>query len=60
VIVTVDLNEEELKALQERMDYLQEKRKSKRISKSDAIRHAIMQTGYKRKKKESTESNERK
>lgn len=52
MIVTVDLNDEELKALQERMDYLQEKRKTKRISKSDAIRHAIMQTSYKRKKKE--------
>ena len=53
--VTVYLNAEEQKALQERMDYLQEKQGYGKITKTDAIRHAIMQTGYKRTKKQKDE-----
>lgn len=49
--VTVTLNEEELTLLEERIEYLKEKRGTSRVSKSEAIRHAISQTNYKRDKK---------
>ena len=53
--VTTYLNAEEMKALEERMSYLQEKQGYGKVTKSDAIRHAIMQTSYKRDKKEKKE-----
>ena len=49
--VTVTLNKEELQFLEERIEYLKEKRGTSRISKSEAIRHAICQTSYKRDRK---------
>ena len=49
--VTVYLNAEEMKALEDRMAYLQEKHGYRKVTKSDAVRHAIMQTSYKRDKK---------
>ncbi len=49
--VTVTLNDEELEMLQERIEYLKEKRATTRVSKAEAIRHAIAQTNYKRETK---------
>ena len=49
--VTVVLNDEEMELLNERIEYLKEKRGTTRVSKSEAIRHAICQTNYKRDKK---------
>ena len=47
--VTVCLNEEELALLNERIDYLEQQRGvGSRVTKSEAIRHAICQTSYKR------------
>lgn len=51
VCVTVTLNREEMTLLEERIEYLKEKRGTTRVSKSEAIRHAISQTNYKRDKK---------
>lgn len=51
ICVTVTLNAEEYKLLQDRIEYLKEKRGTDRISKSEAIRHAISQTNYKRDRK---------
>ncbi len=51
VCVTVTLNREEMALLEERIEYLKEKRGTTRVSKSEAIRHAIFQTNYKRDKK---------
>ena len=48
LVVTVSLNDEEQAALYERMDYLSAKNRGRRISKAEAIRHAILATGYKR------------
>lgn len=48
ICVTVTLNIEELELLEERIEYLKEKRGTTRVSKSEAIRHAICQTNYKR------------
>ena len=53
--VTVYLDEEEQKALQERIDYLQERKGYGKVTKTDALRHAIMQTGYKRNRKSKDE-----
>lgn len=52
MVVTVSLNEEEVALLNERMDYLKEQRGvGSRVTKAEAIRHAICQTSYKRGKK---------
>lgn len=51
VCVTVTLNKEEQLLLEERIEYLKEKRGTSRVSKSDAIRHALSQTNYKRDRK---------
>lgn len=51
ICVTVTLNKEELALLEERIEYLKEKRGTTRVSKSEAIRHAICQTNYKRDRK---------
>lgn len=48
ICVTVTLNIEELELLEERIEYLKEKRGTTRVSKSEAIRHAICQTNYKK------------
>lgn len=53
--VTVTLNDEELAMLEERIEYLKEKRGTTRVSKSEAIRHAIMQKSYKRERKTKNE-----
>ena len=51
VCVTVTLNKDEFALLEERIQYLKEKRGTTRVSKSEAIRHAISQTNYKRDRK---------
>lgn len=47
VCVTVILNKDELKLLEDRIEYLKAKSGATRVSKSEAIRHAISQTNYK-------------
>jgi hypothetical protein len=47
ICVTIILNQEEMKLLEERIEYLKAKSGATRVSKSEAIRHAIRQTGYK-------------
>lgn len=52
MVVTVSLNEEEIALLEERIEYLKEQRGvGSRVTKAEAIRHAICQTSYKRGKK---------
>lgn len=51
VCVTVTLNREEMALLEERIQYLKKLRNTTRVSKSDAIRHALSQKNYKRAKK---------
>ena len=48
IVVTVTLNKDEYALLQDRIDYLKEKRGTTRVSISEAVRHAICQTNYKR------------
>lgn len=48
--LSVEIDEKMQGLLQERMEYLQEKRPDTKITVSDAIRHAISHTGYKKKK----------
>jgi hypothetical protein len=49
LVVTVSLNQEEVDLLNERIEYLREQRGlGCRVSKAEAIRHAICQTSYKR------------
>ncbi|MBQ8636222.1 hypothetical protein IJ425_08740 [bacterium] len=51
MVVTVSLNEEEIALLEERIEYLKEQRGvGSRVTKAEAIRHAICQTSYRRKK----------
>lgn len=57
ICVTVTLNKEELALLEERIEYLKEKRGTTRVSKSEAIRHAISQTNYKRDRKSNKDDN---
>lgn len=49
--VTVRIDEETKAALDKRIEYLQETWGVHKVTKSDAIRHAIMKTGYSRSKK---------
>ena len=52
IVVTVSLNAEEVAMLNERIEYLREQRgMGCRVTKAEAIRHAICQTSYKRGKK---------
>ena len=51
MVVTVKLNEQEVALLKERIDYLQQQRRGFRVTKSEAIRHAITQSDYKKRKK---------
>lgn len=51
MVVTVTLNKEEAQLLQELIEYLQKKESYARVTKSDAIRHAITQSDYKKRKK---------
>lgn len=56
MVVTVTLNEAEQELLNERIEYLIEQRGvGCRVTKAEAIRHAICQTSYKRGKKNSQE-----
>lgn len=48
--LSVEIDERMQGLLQDRMEYLQEKRPDTKITVSDAIRHAISYTGYKKKK----------
>jgi len=44
--VTISLNEEEMEVLQRRIKFLKELRQTTRVSKSEAIRHALMNEDY--------------
>lgn len=55
ITVSVIVNEEEQQAIEERREYLRQKTGLTRISKADAIRHAIMQTNYKRQGKKNSD-----
>lgn len=56
MVVTVSLNAEEQELLNERIEYLKEQRGvGCRVTKAEAIRHAICQTSYKRGKKNKDE-----
>lgn len=48
--LSVEIDENMQALLKERMEYLQEKRPECKVTISDAIRHAICYTGYKKKK----------
>lgn len=54
-ILTIEIDDEVEAALQERMDYLSQKQRYRRITKSDAVRHALLNTAYKRTGKKGTE-----
>ena len=56
MVVTVKLNDQEEALLQERIDYLQQQRRGSRVTKSEAIRHAITQTNYKKRTADKKES----
>ncbi len=51
--ITVELDETTLILLQERIEYLQSKRLGCKVTVSDAVRHALSNTSYKRAKKNS-------
>lgn len=51
--ITVRVDDEIEQLLEERMEYLKKSWKVARVTKSDAIRHALTRTGYSRKKKNS-------
>lgn len=53
--VSVEIDDEMQALLQERIDYLQSKRKGSKVTVSDAIRHALSYTGYKRGNKKNEE-----
>jgi hypothetical protein len=46
--VTVYLDQEELAALEDRMNYLQQKQGYGKVTKTDAVKHAIMQKTYRK------------
>jgi len=46
--LTVEIDDEIEAALEERMEYLRTKQRYRRVTKSDAVRHALLSTGYKR------------
>ena len=48
--LTVRLDDEMEKALKQRMDYLQQLWGVRRVTKSDAVRHALLKSNYSRKK----------
>lgn len=48
--LTVRLDDEMEKALEQRMDYLQQLWGVRRVTKSDAVRHALLKSNYSRKK----------
>ena len=53
--ISVEIDEAMNELLQERVEYLQSKRAGSKVTVSDAIRHALSYTGYKRGKKNSEE-----
>ncbi len=46
--ISVVVDDETYKALQERISYLQARRPGSKVTTSDAVRHALTHTGYKR------------
>lgn len=57
MVVTVTLNEDEQVLLNERIEYLKAQRGvGCRVTKAEAIRHAICHTGYRRDKKNKDEN----
>ena len=46
--VSVEIDDDMQALLQERIEYLQSKRQGTKVTVSDAIRHALSYTGYKR------------
>ena len=48
--LTVRLDDEMEKALKQRMDYLQQLWGVRHVTKSDAVRHALLKSNYSRKK----------
>ena len=54
-VLSVEINESMEQLLQERIEYLQAKNPHTKITKSDAVRHAICHTGYKREKNKRTD-----
>ena len=46
--ISVEIDEEMDALIKERMEYLQSKRQGTKVTVSDAIRHALSYTGYKR------------
>ena len=53
--ICVEIDDEMDALIKERIAYLQEKRKGTKVTVSDAVRHALSYTGYKRGKKNSEE-----
>lgn len=53
--VCVEIDEVTEELLKERVEYLQSKRPGSKVTVSDAVRHALSYTGYKRGKKNSEE-----
>ena len=53
--ICVEIDEATEVLLRERVEYLQSKRPGSKVSISDAVRHALSYTGYKRGKKNSAE-----
>ena len=47
-VLTVEIDDEIEAALQERMEYLRQKQRYRKVTRSDAVRHALLSTGYKR------------
>lgn len=50
-VISVEINEEMQKLLDERIKYLQARRPGTKVTVSDAVRHALSYVGYKRGKK---------
>ena len=53
--VSVEIDDDTQVLLLERIEYLQSKRAGSKVTVSDAIRHALSYTGYKRGKKSTEE-----
>lgn len=53
--ICVEIDEVTEVLLKERVEYLQSKRPGSKVTVSDAVRHALSYTGYKRGKKNSEE-----
>lgn len=56
--ITVVIDDRMELLLKERMEYLQEKRPDTTVTLSDAVRHAITQTSYKKRGKKNSDDEE--